>query len=270
MSASETFSVQSFGPVLAQMIPTLVLGIFTVFVLFGMIPGSAYAARYPHEFSGGQRQRIGIARALALRPQVIVGDELVSALDVSMQAQILNLLVEWQGTLGLAMILLTHNLAVVEHLCDEVLVMYLGRVVEQGRFADITANPEPARAAHAYAFRRLRDAGLRLAMGTDFPVASPDPRTTFMIGATRRYRDDSGQEQVWAPEQSLSVLDILKGYTSDAAYTAFAEDSLGRLQQAYRADVVIMGGDTAGMDPATIGAIPVATTVLHGRVAVQA
>jgi peptide/nickel transport system ATP-binding protein len=100
------------------------------------------AERYPHEFSGGQRQRIGIARALAVKPDILIADEPVSALDVSVQKQVLDLLDDLRRQFGLTMLFITHDLRVAAHVCEDIVVLKNGAIVERGMTADIFANPQ--------------------------------------------------------------------------------------------------------------------------------
>jgi oligopeptide/dipeptide ABC transporter ATP-binding protein len=158
------------------------------------LPASS-AKRYPHEFSGGQRQRIGIARALAVNPSIIVCDEAVSALDVSVQAQIVNLLEDIQDRFGIAYVFISHDLMVVRHMADRVAVMYLGRIIEQGGTEQIFARPR-----HPYTRALLdvvpvpggrRDAERPVLKGEiPSPVAPPsgcrfNPRCAFAIDRCR-------------------------------------------------------------------------------------
>ncbi len=122
--------------------------VYELLELVGMSPESIW--KYPHQFSGGQRQRIGVARAVALKPKLIIADEPVSALDVSVQAQVLNFMRDIQKELGLTYLFISHDLGVVKHMCDEIAIMYRGRYVEQGTRDDIFENPQ-----HIYTKRLL-------------------------------------------------------------------------------------------------------------------
>ena len=183
----------------------------------------AYTRRYPHEFSGGQRQRIGVARALALNPDFVVCDEPVSALDVSIQSQVLNLLLDLKKDLNLTYLFISHNLSVVEYFSDRIAVMYLGKIVELGTVEELYANPR-----HPYTVALLsaipvadpRRRTKRLVLRGDVPSpAAPPSGCRFHTRCWLRERLGN-PEQCVTTEPTLRVLDV----ASHSAACHFAEE----------------------------------------------
>ncbi len=163
--------------------------------------------RFPHEFSGGQAQRIGIARAIVSQPKFIVCDEPVSALDVSIQAQIINLLVDLKAELGLTLLFISHDLAVVHHIADKILVLYLGRVVEFGSATDIHENPLHPYTQMLYSAMPIPDPALARKIKRLKPIGEPPSPMNPPSGCVFRTRCPMAVDQ--CEKQTPELKDVL-------------------------------------------------------------
>jgi peptide/nickel transport system ATP-binding protein len=189
-----------------------------------------YMRRYPHAFSGGERQRIGLARALITRPRLVIADEAVSALDVSVRSQILNLLEDLQEEFDLTYIFVSHDLSVIQHLCDRVAVMYVGRIVEQAPTAELYARPrhpytETLLRAVPFPDPRLRGQRRRVPLRGEVPDPADPPH-----GCTFHPRCPYAEDRCSAEEPSLLGVGPGKG------------DALSRCHFADRLELSGVGG----------------------------